>query len=65
MSEFTAALGCVQIERLKDIVEWKNNYVEKNLSKYTKPLKLPNNMTSGYYKFIVFDKILTFSILKT
>lgn len=57
MSEFTAALGCVQIERLKDIVDWKNNYIEKKLSRYTNPLKLPEGMVSGYYKFIVFDKI--------
>ncbi len=57
MSEFTAALGCVQINRLKDIVEWKNNYVDKNKSKYTNYLRLPENMISGYYKFIVFDKI--------
>lgn len=57
MSEFTAALGCIQIKRLPDIVEWKNNYVEKKISEYTNPLKLPSEMISGYYKFIVFDKI--------
>ena len=57
MSEFTAAVGYIQINRLKDIVEWKNNYVEKNKSKYTNYMRLPENMVSGYYKFIVFDKI--------
>ena len=57
MSEFAAALGCIQVDRLKDIVEWKNNYVEKHISKYTNNLKLPNEMISGRYKFIVFEKI--------
>ena len=57
MSEFTAALGCVQISRLNDIVEWKNNYVAKEISKYTNYLKIPKDMVSGYYKFIIFDKI--------
>ena len=38
-------------------MEWKNNYVEKNKSKYTNYLRLPKDMISGYYKFIVFDKI--------
>ena len=58
MSEFTAALGCIQIDRLDDIIDWKNNFVEKEISKYTNYLKIPNNMISGYYKFIVFDKIV-------
>ena len=57
MSEFAAALGCIQVDRLKDIVEWKNNYVEKHISKYTNNLKLPNEMISGRYKFIVLKKI--------
>jgi len=57
ISEFTAALGCVQISRLNDIVEWKNNYVAKEISKYTNYLKIPKDMVSGYYKFIIFDKI--------
>ena len=57
MSEFSAALGCVQVDRLDNIVEWKNNYVEKEISKYTNTLKLPNGMISGRYKFIVFEKI--------
>ena len=58
ISEFTAALGCVQVDRLNDIIEWKNNFVAKEISKYTNYLKIPTNMVSGYYKFIVFDKIL-------
>ncbi len=57
MNEFNAALGCVQIDRLKDMVEWKNEKVSKEISKFSNYLKLPEGMVSGYYKFIVFDKI--------
>ena len=57
MNEFTAALGCIQIDRLKDIVEWRNDYVQKLLPKFSNYLKLPDKMISGYYKFIVFDEI--------
>lgn len=57
MSEFTAALGCAQVDRLNDIIEWKNNFVAKEITKYTNYLKIPNDMISGYYKFIVFEKI--------
>ena len=57
MSEFTAALGCVQIDRLDDIVSWKNEKVSNELKKFTNYLKLPTGMVSGYYKFIVFDEI--------
>ena len=31
MSEFNAALGCVQIDRLKDIVSWKNEKISKEI----------------------------------
>ena len=57
MNEFNAALGCVQIDRLNDIVEWKNNYVDKIKSNYSNTLNLPDKMISGFYKFIVFQKI--------
>jgi perosamine synthetase len=57
MSEFTAALGLVQVERLPEIVRWKNE-VARDLDK-THParLELPEGMTSGFYKYIVFDPI--------
>ena len=57
MSEFSAALGCIQIDRLKDMVEWKNEKISKEIKNYTNYLKLPDGMISGCYKFIVFDKI--------
>jgi dTDP-4-amino-4,6-dideoxygalactose transaminase len=56
MSEFTAALGLVQIERLEEIVEWKNAVAHEHLDvQYPSRLELPDGMTSGLYKYIVFD----------
>jgi len=58
MNEFTAAIGCVQAERLDDIVGWKNEYARKHLDpKFPGRLKFPEGMVSGYYKYIVFDPI--------
>ncbi len=58
MSEFTAAIGTVQIERLDEIVEWKNNIVREQLDPvHPGRLQLPDGMVSGYYKYIVFDPI--------
>jgi dTDP-4-amino-4,6-dideoxygalactose transaminase len=56
MSEFTAALGLVQIERLPDIVAWKNQVAREQLDpRYPSRLELPDGMVSGLYKYIVFD----------
>jgi perosamine synthetase len=56
MSEFTAALGLVQIERLEEIVAWKNEVARTHLDPaYASRLELPEGMTSGFYKYIVFD----------
>jgi perosamine synthetase len=56
MSEFTAALGLVQIERMPEIVEWKNAVASRELDpRYPARLELPDGMTSGLYKYIVFD----------
>ena len=57
LPNINAALGCVQIDRLKDIVSWKNEKISKEIKNYSNYLKLPDGMISGYYKFIVFDKI--------
>jgi dTDP-4-amino-4,6-dideoxygalactose transaminase len=58
MSEFTAAIGCIQTERLPNIVAWKNDYAKHKLDPvYEKRLKLPEGMVSGYYKYIVFEEI--------
>jgi len=58
MSEFTAALGVVQTERMEEIVCWKNEVAEKYLHPHhSQRLKLPEGMISGYYKYIVFEPI--------
>jgi perosamine synthetase len=56
MSEFTAALGLIQIERLPEIVAWKNDVARTHLDPVNPArLELPAGMTSGLYKYIVFD----------
>ena len=56
MSEFTAALGLVQIERMPEIVAWKNRIARTELDpQYPARLELPDGMESGLYKYIVFD----------
>src|SRR3954468_542140 len=58
MSEFTAALGLVQVERLEEIVRWKNAVARAVLdARYPGRLELPDGMTSGLYKYIVFDHV--------
>lgn len=58
MSEFTAAIGCLQVDRLDGIVAWKNEYAKKILDpKFENRVKFPAGMVSGYYKYIVFDEI--------
>jgi len=57
MSEFTAALALIQTERMPEIVAWKNEVARTELDpQYPgSRLELPEGMTSGLYKYIVFD----------
>ena len=58
MNEFTAAIGCVQADRMEEIIDWKNKYSKDNLDpKHPNRVKFPQGMISGYYKYIVFDPI--------
>jgi len=58
MSEFTAAIGCVQVDRQDVIINWKNEYARNNLdSRYQNRVIFPEGMVSGYYKYIVFEQI--------
>ena len=58
MSEFTAALGLVQIARLPEIVSWKNEIARAELDPlYRRRLHFPEGMVSGLYKYIVFDSL--------
>jgi dTDP-4-amino-4,6-dideoxygalactose transaminase len=56
MNEFTAALALLQTERMEEIVAWKNTVARDQLDpQYPSRLELPEGMTSGLYKYIVFD----------
>ncbi len=58
MNEFTAAIGCVQVDRLDDIIAWKNEYAQKHLDPiYSNRVIFPEGMVSGYYKYIIFDPL--------
>src|SRR3954468_9501198 len=58
MSEFTAAIGLTQTERLAEIVAWKNEVAKTQLDPaHPGRLQLPDGMTSGYYKYVTFDEI--------
>ncbi|MCI0449408.1 MAG: DegT/DnrJ/EryC1/StrS family aminotransferase [Chlorobi bacterium] len=57
ITEFQAAVGAIQAERLKEIIDFKNDYAGKLDSQYPNRVKLPDGMISGYYKYIVFDPI--------
>jgi dTDP-4-amino-4,6-dideoxygalactose transaminase len=59
ISEFTAALGRIQLENLKTIIEWKTNLAQKYDQIFERHVKLPDGMRSGFYKYIVFDYDLT------
>jgi dTDP-4-amino-4,6-dideoxygalactose transaminase len=56
MSEFTAALGLVGVQRMPEIVSWKNEIARAELDpQYPSRLELPDGMVSGLYKYVVFD----------
>ena len=58
LNEFTAALGIVQVDRLDEIVEWKNEIARVHLDQiHPSHLQLPEGMTSGLYKYLVFEPI--------
>ena len=58
MSEFTAALGIVAVERLDEIVSWKNAVARDLLDPHHHArVRFPEGMVSGYYKYVVFQPI--------
>ena len=58
MSEFTAAVGVVQVDRLEEMVAWKNHVATTFLDpRFEARLRLPEGMVSGRYKYIVFEPI--------
>jgi len=57
MNEFTAVLGIWQLEKLPEIVKWKQEKAKEYNKIYKNRVMLPEGMASGYYKYIVFDPI--------
>jgi perosamine synthetase len=58
MSEFTAAIGLVQMDRLEEIVAWKNAAARARLDPlFPSRLRLPDGMVSGLYKYVVFEPL--------
>jgi perosamine synthetase len=58
MSEFTAAIGVVQTQRLDEIVARKNEIAREALDpRYESCLRLPAGMVSGLYKYVVFQPV--------
>jgi dTDP-4-amino-4,6-dideoxygalactose transaminase len=58
LSEFTAALGLVQTERMEEIVAFKNDAARRWLDPaHPRRVELPDGMVSGLYKYIVFEEI--------
>lgn len=60
ISEFTAALGRVQLQDLKYIVESKRTLAEKYDAIFSRRVHFPEGMKAGYYKYIVFDYSLNY-----
>ena len=58
LSEFNAALGIVQMDRLDHILLWKRELAAKYDEIFDNRVRLPEGMVSGYYKYIVFDTLL-------
>lgn len=59
MTEFIAALGVIQLERLPEILKWKRSLAKKYDMIFKNKIKFPEGMQSGYYKYIVFDTKLS------
>lgn len=55
MSEITAALGVLQLERLPTILNWKRTLAAKYDQLFERRVRFPDGMRSGYYKYVVFD----------
>jgi dTDP-4-amino-4,6-dideoxygalactose transaminase len=58
MSEFTAALGLVGLERLPGIVAQKNAVARRHLDpRYAARVEFPAGMVSGRYKYVTFQPV--------
>jgi perosamine synthetase len=58
MSEFAAAIGLVQMDRLEEIVTWKNAVARDHLDPlFPSRVEMPDGMVSGLYKYVVFEQL--------
>lgn len=58
ISEFAAAIGIVQARRMEEIVAAKNRVAAELLDPaHPNRVRFPDGMTSGLYKYIVFDEV--------
>lgn len=57
LDEFRAALGFYQTKRLPDIIKTKQAHAHKLDQIFHNRVMLPDGMTSGYYKYIIFEEI--------
>ncbi len=58
MSEFAAAIGLVQMDRLEEIVAWKNAVARDHLDPlFPSRVEMPDGMISGLYKYVVFEQL--------
>lgn len=55
MNEVTAALGIVQLKYLPEILRWKRKLAVKYDKIFSDRVRLPKDMISGYYKYVVFN----------
>lgn len=58
ISEFTAALGWIQMKNLQNILSEKRMLANKYNAIFDKHIVFPKGMLSGYYKYIAFDQKL-------
>ena len=61
ISEFTSALGRIQLKNLPAILDWKTMLSDKYDQIFSRRVYFPRNMKSGLYKYIVFDYTLRHS----
>jgi perosamine synthetase len=58
ITEFAAALGTIQTQRLPEIIAAKRAYARDVLDpRHPSRIRFPDGMQSGFYKYIVFDPI--------
>jgi dTDP-4-amino-4,6-dideoxygalactose transaminase len=55
MTELTAALGLAQMERFPEILRFKRDLARRYDSIFPNRVRFPDQMESGYYKYVVFD----------